>query len=56
MLSVEAGAPARDDKIKMAGYTHRYKHKTPASRPALRDPLHGEFLALFGAVEKIKVD
>ena len=28
----------------------------PARKLALRDPLHGEFLALLGAVEEIKID
>src|SRR5260370_33385586 len=28
----------------------------PATESALRHPLHGEFLALLGAVEKIKID
>ena len=30
--------------------------RTKSLDPVLRHPLHGEFLALFGTVEKIKVD
>src|SRR5712664_852251 len=57
--SEERTSPLRKVKPQRVGHSKApccFMDARPATESALRHPLHGEFLALLGAVEKIKID